>query len=275
MKSWTWFVARRFRTHFASAKRPKSGCRRSAVFVREPIVPFPGSPNSDRTSASYHPPRAAFCAIFVPPIIPARHRLNAFPAPAVTPPTRAPIAAAPAMPSKDHWPPIAKVMPVYSAASVTAPIAAPTAAAMRTEPSAVPARGNAAIPPVATMATTTTARMIAPRTLGSSPFHQFPTAPAASPRQDPQSQRAAEQASPVGSTYRRGLFDTYAFRFKVCGADGEPRTGSALTNRPISGSYCRARRYTRPVGSSCLSIAYLYASVPLAAYGLPNGSYSV
>src|SRR3972149_5732960 len=58
-------------------------------------------------------------------------------------------------------------------ASVTAPIAAPMDAVTRTDPRAVPARGaaNAAIPPVATIATTVATRTIAPRTFGSREFH--------------------------------------------------------------------------------------------------------
>ncbi len=84
------------------------------------------------------------------------------------------------------------------------------------------------------------------------------------------------QNSPVGSgsVYVRGLFPTYVYRFRVCGFSRAPRIGSALANRPKSGSYWRARRYTRPVGSSCFSIVNLCGSgrVPDVAYGFPNGS---
>src|SRR3990170_2190111 len=44
------------------------------------------------------------------------------------------------------------------------------------------------------------------------------------------------QNSPVGSVYLRGLFTTYAYRFRVCGIPREPRTGSFETKRPRSGS---------------------------------------
>src|SRR6266571_2740089 len=82
---------------------------------------------------------------------------------------------------------------------------------------------------------------------------------------------------PLGSTNLRGLFTTYAYRFWVCGFDSDPRMGSALTNRPISGSYWRVRRYSSPVGSSFFSPVNLCGSgwAPDVARGLPNGSYSV
>src|SRR6266508_939092 len=92
------------------------------------------------------------------------------------------------------------------------------------------------------------------------------TAPMIAPAMAPKISR------PVGSTNLAGLLVTYTYRFCDWGSPKLPSTGSALTNRPISGSYWRARRYTSPVGSSCFSDVYLYASVPLGEYGFPNGS---
>ncbi len=67
-------------------------------------------------------------------------------------------------------------------------------------------------------------------------------------RQGPGS--AAWFFKPDGSTLLTGLFPAYAKRLSVGGAADTPASGSLLKNRPIAGSYIRARRSYNPVLAS-------------------------
>lgn len=55
-------------------------------------------------------------------------------------------------------------------------------------------------------------------------------------------------SSPVGSLSVAGLLLAYAYPCICCGWPVSI-TGSRLTNRPVPGSYSRAPRWVRPVGS--------------------------
>src|SRR5688572_32924651 len=99
---------------------------------------------------------------------------------------------------------------------------------------------------------------------------------------NPMAMRAARMIgaiSPVGSVYRAGLFTTYGYRFRVCGMPRAPRTGSRDVNRPVEGSYWRARRYVCPVTVSFRSPRNVYLSDeardPDVPHGRPKGSYDV